>query len=112
MAAAQPTGPGNSRDRLRGAVLARIGALIAAIGEPATFHVIGACLAVILKVPLDARVEPLSVWTSAVLRIGWDLMGSEDVAAPTHIWSCSEPNMVVTSAVCIVMNWVGRQRQL
>lgn len=60
-------------------------ALVAAIGEPATFHV------------LDAHVEPLSVWTSAVLRIGWDLMGSEDVAAPTHIWFCYEPNM---SGVC------------
>ena len=58
--------------------------------------------------PLDAHVELLSVWTSAVLRICWDLMGSEDVSAPTHIWSCSEPNMVVESAVCIVMNWVGR----
>ena len=40
--------------------------------------------------------------------VGWALMGSDEVAAPTLLWSCSEPSMVVDSTVHIVMNWVGR----
>ena len=105
MAAALPVGPCDSRSRLRRALLVRHSSLAAEIGEPAAFHVMGACLAVAAKAPPDARVEPLSVWASAVLRIRWALC--HYVAAPTHLWRCSEPSTAVESAMHIVMHWVG-----
>lgn len=97
--------PGNSRARLRSAVLARHSALCAAVGEPMAFHVMGACLSAVEKSPLNARLEPLSVWASAVLHIGWDLMGSGE--APCHLWRSSEPHLVQESTIAVVMNWVG-----
>ena len=98
---------GNSRARLRKAVLARLGALSAAVGEPMAFHVMGACLSVVDKSPLNAPMEPLSLWVSAVLQIGWALMGSGATVAPCHLWQSSVPILVQESAVDVLMNWVG-----
>jgi len=99
--------PGDSRARLRCAVLARLSSLSSAAGEPLAFHVMGACLAVVEKSPRFARLEPLSLWASAVLQVGWALMGSSAVAAPDHLWRSSEPRLVQEAAISVVMNWVG-----
>lgn len=98
---------GDSRARLRCAVLARLSSLSAVVGDPRAFHVMGACLAVVEKSPRAARLEPLSLWVSAVLQVGWALMGSSAAAAPDRLWRSSEPRLVQEAAISAVMNWVG-----
>ena len=98
---------GDSRARLRCAVLARLSSLSATVGEPRAYHVMGACLAVVEKSPCTARLEPLSLWFLAVFQVGWALMGDGATHAPDSAWRSPEPRMVQEATICMVMNWVG-----
>lgn len=107
VAIAAAAAPGDSRARLRCAVLARLSSLSSEVGEPSAFHIMGACLAVVDKSPHAARLEPMSLWASAVLQVGWALMGSSATVAPDRVWRSSEPRLVQKAAITVVMNWVG-----